>query len=272
MNIIHHFGLKIRSEAVAREFSGLGVRLDWKPGDTIASLKVSEDDPRWSDIRELAESHKITDLTTTRFSGDELSAASVLCILAAGHRSFPSNSDYLRFLEETYDLSNYCLRCGVGLEQVRPLRIKPLKDLNRTMWQLNWVFDEFLVTHDVWTSTFEPFGIGCQPVLSARSSSEISSIVQLQIPQQAPLESKAEVVCDHCGRKKAPLTLRGFAPTPALVPAPIFKSTNYFGSGASAFRRVFVSNSLYREIRKKSLRGLQFYPCVPTGQEARVEH
>jgi hypothetical protein len=270
MRIIHHFGLRITSESDARAFSYLGIHLERGPqnlpGSAIASFKISEDDPRWTEVRELAENHKVTDFETTQFSEAELLSASVLCMFVSLQRGFPSNADYWRFLEETYDLSNYCLHCGVGLEQVRPFRAKPLKDLNREVWQLNWVDDEFLVTRDVWTSTFEPFGIECRPVLSAKTGAEIDSIVQLRISRQTPLMSEdlSAIPCPHCSRKKAPLTLRGFAPAPVHMGASISKSTDYFGTGANAFHRIFVSDSLYREIRSRNLRGVEFYPCQPS--------
>jgi hypothetical protein len=60
------------------------------------------------------------------------------------------------------------------------------------------------------------------------------------------------------------LNLRGFAPLPSSNPAPIFKSVDLFGTDSNAFQRVFVSREMFSEIRSKSLRGLDFYPCGPS--------
>ncbi|MDE3202057.1 MAG: hypothetical protein KGN79_14175 [Acidobacteriota bacterium] len=138
--------------------------------------------------------------------------------------------------------------------------------MNRTVWQLNWVFDEFLVAREIWMDVFKPYGIECWPVLSAQTGAEVDSIVQLRIVHEGHLDATdfATIACTHCGRKKSPLNLRGFAPLPTVVPSPIFKSFDLFGSGANAFHRVYVSGELFSEIQRKGLRGLDFYPCGPS--------
>jgi hypothetical protein len=69
-----------------------------------------------------------------------------------------------------------------------------------------------------------------------------------------------------CGQTKWKLDLRGLAPKPVSIPAPMFKSSQYFGSDRAAFGRVLISSSLYNELRKHRLRGIEFYPCRPTDQ------
>ena len=270
MEIIHHVGLKIRSVADARAFTNLGIQLELgsegQPGFGVTSFEISESDPRWIEARSIAQEFQIAEFVRTKFSEDEKCSANVLCMLASLQKGYPSDASYFDFLAETYDLGNYCVHCGAGLLQDRPLRIKSSRNLNRSVLQPNWIFDEFLVARDIWMSVFKPFGIDCRPVLSARTGTEIDSVVQLRIVHEAHLnhEDTATIACTHCGRKKSPLNLRGFAPLTAAVPAHVFKSVDLFGSGANAFHRVFVSREMFREIRRKGLRGLDFYPCNPS--------
>jgi hypothetical protein len=137
--------------------------------------------------------------------------------------------------------------------------------LKRSILQLNWIFDEYFLARDVWTTVFEPLGIDCWPVLLHKSGEEIGSVVQLKISHHADLnlsESKT-AACSTCGRMKTTMSLKGFSPEPATIPAPIFKSTQSFGSDASAFNRVLVSAPLYKKIKKDHLRGVEFCPCGP---------
>lgn len=267
MEIIHHFGLKIQSAADARAFTDLGIHLELgsegQPGFGVTGFDISEDDPRWFEAQRLAQEFKITEFVKTRFSEVENRSARVLCMFASLQKGYPSNTSYADFLAETYDLGSYCNHCGAGLVQVRPLRIKSERNLNRTVWQLNWLFDEFLVARKIWMDVFKPLGIECWPVLSARNGAEIDSVVQLRINHEARLDptNLVTIACTHCGRKKSPLNLRGFAPLPTVIPAPIFKSSDLFGTGANAFHRVFVSDEMFSDIRRKNLRGLDFYPC-----------
>jgi hypothetical protein len=142
--------------------------------------------------------------------------------------------------------------------------------------QLNWVFDEFFVARDVWSAVFEPLGIDCWPVIFASTGEVLQSVVQLKIDVQVDLKLHEEntMTCSHCNRSKRLLDLKGFCPEPSKIPVPIFKSSQYFGSGGAAFKRVIVSSSLRQEIKDKGLRGLDFYPCLrtPTGESISMRH
>ena len=268
VEIFHHFGIKISREADAQVFTNLGVQLDRgpkdMPGASIGSFEISEDEPQWPIVRSLAEKVKITDFVRTRFSNSELDGANVLCVLASAHRGYPQPSKKMGYLEETYDLSEYCRECGIGHRQIRPFRIKSKPASKHSVLQLNWVFDEFFVFRDVWEEIFKPFDIDCWPVVSDETGEVSKSIVQLRISHKADLKDDIDSnqTCHCCGRTKSPLSLRGFAPTPIDIPAPIFRSTQYFGNGGNAFNRLFITAPLYREAQLRELRGIEYYPCI----------
>jgi hypothetical protein len=222
-----------------------------------------------TDAKQLAARFQITYFTSTRFDESEIEGASALCMLASSHRGYPEPSEKFGFLEATFDLSNYCWSCGIGGRQIRPFRLKSAPNLKRSIMQLNWIFDEYFVARDVWAAVFEPLGIGCWPVVLDRTGYEIEPVVQLKISHQADLNLKDanNTVCVKCGTAKTQMDLRGFCPEPLTIPAPIFKSTQYFGSGGLAYNRVIVSSSLYKAIKESQLRGVQFYPCDHDSEE-----
>jgi hypothetical protein len=269
MEIVHHFGIRLRSDADRMEFADIGIDLPSAgrapSGNMITSFEIAEHDPRWMDASRIVAKFQITDSVRTEFSPSEFAAASAICILASSHRGYPMPSAKRGFLAATYDLSDYCAKCGIGCRQVRPFRFNSTLDLKRTIMQLKWIFDEYFVSREIWTAIFRPFAIGYWPVVFDGTGNEIDSVVQLRISHYADLkhDEASSVVCSICGRTKTKMDLRGFCPKPGSAPAPIFKSTQYFGSDAGAFRRVLVAPVLYEAIKKSGLRGIEFYPCDP---------
>jgi hypothetical protein len=267
VEILHHFGIKLSSDGERQEFLDLGIDLEpakkLPNGNAITSFEIGERDPRWMAARQLAAKFQITESARTEFSESEIEAAEAICILASSHRGYPEPSKKSGFLAATFDLSDYCSKCGIGRRQVSPFRIKTVPVLKRTLMQLNWILDEFFVSREMWAAIFKPKGIECWPVVLHRTGEEIASVVQLKVSDYTDLvmDEEAAVTCSHCGRKKFRMELKGFSPVPVSTPAPLFKSAQYFGSDAGAFKRVLMTSSLYRDIKRNSLRGLDFYPC-----------
>lgn len=270
MEIVHHFGIRLSCDAERQEFADIGIDLqigDRVPsGSIITSFEIGEHDPRWKNAQRVAAKFQITQFARTQFVQSEFDAATSLCMFASSHRGYPEPSEKREFLAATFDLSDHCTKCGIGRRQIGPFQLRSAPVLKRSIMQLNWIFDEYFVSHEVWNAVFEPLGIGCWPVVLDRRGEEIGSVVQLRISNHADLnldESNA-AACPTCGRTKTRMNLRGFCPEPVNVPAPIFKSTQFFGSDGAAFNRVLVSSPLYKEIKKARLRGAEFYPCGAT--------
>lgn len=241
-----------------------GARLPWG-GATIVGLDIGEFDRRWLLAQPVIEKYKITEFLFTKFSNSELESAKSLCMLGKSNRGYPQPEEDFGYLSATYDLTDYCSKCGNGCRQVRPFRLKSIPLLKRSVMQLNWVFDEFFVSHEVWTEVFKPFGIECWPVIAHKSGEQVESLVQLKIERSVQLRMKDldGTECALCGRAKVPLDLRGFAPAPLSMQGNISRSIQAFGTGAAAFDRIIVSAPLYRQIKRAKLRCVQFYPCEP---------
>jgi hypothetical protein len=267
VKIIHHMGLRAGEQERAALLKA-GVELPSGVRSLgMVSFEIAEDDPRWENIGALLERFRVFDTTRTEFSVAELGAAKYLGMVSSWQHGYPEPSDDGAYLKTTFDLTDYCRACGIGLRQVAPFRLKKAPPWGRRSFlQLNWMFDEFFVKPDVWTSIFQPLGIGCRPVVVAKTGARLDSVVQLDITEvcDLKLEGVDGEECPSCGRKKYPYrpVLRGFHPAPSNAAAPAFKSSQYFGSGASAFRAVLVSNSLYRKISDAGLKGVVFCACA----------
>jgi len=160
------------------------------------------------------------------------------------------------------------MTCGVGLRQVAPFRMKrEPKWGNRHILQLNWVFDEYFVLPDVWESVFKPFGVGRRPVLDHRREKPLSTVVQLDIQGRAmsKIDFKDDdfEVCESCGYRKHHAHRRGMFPFVETDRKDhMVKTQEYFGSGGSAWQAILISAELYREIKRKKLKGVTFYPMA----------
>ncbi|HLW78343.1 MAG TPA: hypothetical protein VKU44_01985, partial [Terriglobia bacterium] len=226
--------------------------------------EIAEDDPRWKRVALLAPRFKATDFVSTKFSAAELDGARFLGMLASGHFGYPEPSDNHGYLQQTFDLAGYCPACGVGKRQTSPFRLRKAPALANKFLQLNWIFDEFFVKPEVWAAIFQPLGIGFRPVALNKTGVEIDSVVQLDVSRSfdVNLDGRDGEECTRCGRKKYRYVLRGPYPKPVGADAMMFKSAQYFGSGANAFKLVFVSRVLYGKMKEAGLKGAVFYPCA----------
>jgi hypothetical protein len=127
---------------------------------------------------------------------------------------------------------------------------------------MNWEAEEFFVKRDVYEAVFRPFGIAFRSVVLDKTGAELDTVVQLSIEAVADVNMDGiplEHVCSRCSRKSYQRSCRGFPPMPVHADASIFKSTQYFHGSE---RRVYVSNSLYRNIAEVKLKGADFGPCL----------
>lgn len=262
MKIVHNIALSV-GELEQAAFAEVGVPL--KRGFT--SFLIEEEDLRWPGVAGLARLYQAVDTTTTKFSSQELSAAKYLGMASSWHHGYPEPSDTFGYLEKTFDQKSYCRNCGIGLVQMEPFRIKrPPTWGAKSILQLNWVFDEYFVRPDVWEEVFKPHGVGCRSVLLDSTSVPVESMVQLDISNMVELKVDDGILddrCRACGRGKYLPISRGGCPAPVgPIDAAAFKSFQYFGSGARAYRAVMVSASLYRAIKSAGIKGVDFKPCA----------
>lgn len=255
-----------------RELEALGVVVAYPerttlPGDALpfAAFDVSEDYPNWPRLRGLFQQWGVSDFPSTVFSTEEIEAARWLSV-GAWHHGYPQPRELdFGYLDATYNLADYCAGCGIGKRQKAPFQMKgEPKWGRRGILQLNWVFDEYFVTPDVWATAFKPHGIGCRPVLNTKGV-QLKTVVQLTTEQHVNVDVNGLPceTCPKCGRVKYLPHTRGFFPRFVVEPGGAMVKTNeYFGSGASAHHSVIVSQAVVQSLNRAGVRGASFKPLA----------
>ncbi|HEY7550090.1 MAG TPA: hypothetical protein VH913_11310 [Hyphomicrobiaceae bacterium] len=270
MKIVHRIALRA-SESQRKELEALGVVTppgDILPGerDAFVAFDVTEDHPNWPSLRRLFDQWKVPDNVRTVFSKSEIKAADWLKLTSEWYHGYPQPDDgHFGYLGVTYDLSDYCKKCGIGARQKAPFQMEGEPRWGRNgILQLNWVFDEYFVTPEVWTKVFKAHGVRSRPVTDT-TGSELRSVLQLVVEEEVDLhtEGLATEACAICGRIKYLPVTRG--PFPALVTRPareIARTKEHFGSGGRAFRAILVSKALAHALNSEAVRGVSLRPVA----------
>ena len=231
----------------------------------LQTLRVYEDAPSWAIVRDIALANDALDVVRTRFTAAEISRAACLRLRPAWHLGYPQPTEGWRAL--VYDLKDYCAACGVGARQVSPFRMTGEPRFgSRQVFQLNWVFDEFFVSRELWESVLAPLGMDGRMVLNRTGTAELTTVQQLSVPSVAvanvPLDDHPWSQCPVCNRRKYAPFVRGSLPSAAPpVGAMLFKSREWFGDGASAYHEVFAAGALARSLGQACPRGLTLEPA-----------
>ena len=271
MQIVHHVYLEA-DDKTRREFDRLGVTVEFVAGRGITRdhvvFDISESDQSWPDVQAWISKRPHVESVSPSFSEAEVAAARWLELLPDWHHGYPQPEDDFGYRELTYDLSAFCWTCGIGAIQKAPFRMRREPRWGRRgILQLNWVFDEFFVTPEVWATIFEPHGIARRPVLK-RGGAELQGVVQLDVGEQVDIRTEGleAETCPACGRVKYLPIKRG--PLPEFVDDPsghMATTRESFGSGASAHHAVVLSRELGAAIRSANVRGASVHPVAPVG-------
>ncbi|MBR6597300.1 MAG: hypothetical protein IKK68_05055 [Paludibacteraceae bacterium] len=178
---------------------------------------------------------------------------------------YPMPDDDFGYKELTYSITNeYCERCDIVKHQKDDFRIKNLPKAK--FWSLGWVYDEFFVDKAIYEAVFRPFGVACRSVKNYKKETVIDSIVQLVIPdtdQPLDLSEYEYEICPVCGKIKYHAAVKGFFPIQENPTLHMYKSKEYFGSGGSSSKKVFVSAQLRDKMLEYRLMNWRwFVPCV----------
>ena len=266
MEINHRITIAINRETKAAfAIAGLDIELHRFPESSNASLDMLESDCRWAAISPQLRRFRSLDIVWTLFSEEELLASKYVAIMPGWVYGYPQPSDNFRYLNVTYDRSEFCGNCGTGLMQKASFRMKGEPPWGKRAFSfMNWVDDEVFIRSDVWQSVLEPLGIKCLPVQQDRSRSELKTVVQMDTSQTVPLDIRTSLgeMCPICRTPKYGHVRRGPYPPPDIeVDLPTFRSNQYFGADSTAYRQLMIRQSVYREITKMKLKGLCFGAC-----------
>jgi hypothetical protein len=262
MQTIHSIRIWKLSDKARAAFAEAGVELT----PDAWSHTVAENDPQWAAVEALVERFNLDDVARVEYSDEDRNAADFLRIQSRAQMGYPQPAMDGSYRSATFDLAGYCKFCGIGQIQKAPFRLKKTPASARSIMGLNCICDELFVNLEVWKEVFEPLGIGCRPLVLDRTGAEIASVVQLEIPQVAglPVEGFPCKVCRRCGRTRYDSGALRLAPCPKpdATGAPIFKSSQYFGSGAMAYHLILVSRLVFQKIGAAGLTRVNFVPCA----------
>jgi hypothetical protein len=262
MQVLHRISISATPE-IRAELAHMAIVVG---ANGLVTFEVDESHESWPKVQRWISMRRAVDIVSTKFSKQEIAAAQWLELMPSWHHGYPQpKEDVFGYLDATYDLSGYCQKCGTGARQKAAFQMKaePKWGTNGIL-QLNWIFDEFFVTPEVWSKVFEPYGIGRRHVLSIRES-ELKTVVQLVVNKEVDIvtDGLQKETCGRCGRNKyAPIT-RGPFPRLASKPVgPMVKTRQYFGSGASANKRVLISQEIARALTRENVRGASLRPIA----------
>jgi hypothetical protein len=271
MQIIHRISIASSME-VKRELAELGIVV--ADSRLVMTFEVDEADSSWPALIGWIARHRALDIVSTRFTKRELADARWLKLIPDWHHGYPQpHEDVFGYRQATYDLTDWCKQCGIGMRQKAPFQMKGEPRWGkRSILQLNWVFDEYFVTPNAWSAVFKPHSIGCRPVMN-RKGIELGTVVQLVIDEEVGIKTEglAFECCEKCHRMKYLPVTRG--PSPPLVEVPtqaMAKTHEYFGSGGSAHKSVIVSRDLAGALMAEKLRGASLRP-VASGSLPRTQ-
>lgn len=249
------------------------IHLGFKFKSILLVIDIYEDDPHWPAVCRLIDNYpSVQEMCYSELSATEIKQASWINIYGHWHWEYPQPSDDLfGFMPGSFDMTNFCFECGSGDIQIAPIRIlREPKWGSRKIFMLHWLQDAYFVPSDIWEKVFYPYNIDCWPVLKYPSGKVLSSVVQLKIDKYLPghlkLEGISSEVCPVCHRIRYGNIGCGCFPSMSIIPNDlhIARSQEIFGGGKESFHETFISQALYENIQRHSLKGLTYIPVCDT--------
>ena len=265
MRIVHRISINEVPE-IRLELARMGIFVG--RGDSTASnlvtFEVDESQDVWPTLEAWIIRHGALDIVSTRFTKREVEAARWLELVPSWQQGYPQpNDDVFGFRDATYDLTDYCERCGIGMKQKAPFQMKgEPKWGGKGILQLHWVFDEFFVTPQVWARIFKPNGVGKRAVTD-RKGVELETVLQLVVEEEVGTvtDGLPSDTCPICDRTKyLPVAKGPFPPLANEVSSAMVKTKEYFGSGGAADKCVLVSQMIARTLLAEKVRGASLKP------------
>jgi len=238
-----------------------------------SSFEIAEDAPNWTPVVGLLRQwdadfdYRVSEssLVRTEYSKREMRSADWLSI-AAWHHGYPQPDGCFEFRSLSYEPTESCDQCGVGLRQVAPFRMtgEP-KWGRRGIMQLHWIRDEIFVKPEVWAAVFRPARVLCRPVVNRRGV-DLKTVVQLVIEEEASVVTNGLPTeqCEKCGDVRPNYPNRGFFPMMRGRPSQSMARTReHFGSGAQSYKCLLLCHDLFRAIEDQGVRGAYYRPVMP---------
>lgn len=228
---------------------------------------ILEENEVYNNLRPYLDKWNVRNDTISQFSNQDLNNANRLILRDVWANGYPMPEDDGGYRKLTYDDTDYCTECGIGLFQNEPFRLKKKPNWgNKKMFSLNWIYDELFVEKNFCNTLLKSYGVETRPVLLYKKDTIIDNVLQLVIPitsASLQLDNYAFEVCKSCGRDRYALVSHGFFPPfekQLDKSLHLFKSKEYFGSGANARHYIFVSSELRKQLENFKVK-VNYIPC-----------
>lgn len=258
MQIKHRVSLNVDAPKQAT-LKRLGIAV----GLGFEAFEVAEDQPEWASAEPLVAAWGAVDVVSTTFSAAEMKAATWLHPVPQWQMGYPQPEDDDEYRRVTYETADRCETCGAGLRQIAPFRMSGEPSWgNRQVGQLHWVRDAWFVRKDVYDDLLAPLGVQSREVLSVDGHDTLGTVVQLLPDLSVQASTLGGERCSSCGTTKHAPPARGFfPPVRGGEGAHVVQVSQWFGSGAAAYRPVLVSQDLYRQFMRAKTKGARFIPA-----------
>ncbi|CAN5894777.1 hypothetical protein BH11VER1_BH11VER1_01850 [soil metagenome] len=238
----------------------------------VVSFEILESDPKWVLLEEHLGKFDTFHTVGTQFSRKEIMSADWLFTFV-GTYQYPQPEE--NWGHDSYDESNSCSKCHVGISQSKPIRLKSdFKQKNSAFFGLFWSYDVVLTRPHIIRILKEAFGakhFNTLPVIHHKSGIKFEDLVQIVIPiLETDLIIDDEIQREHCaqcGSNRNVRKERGMVLTRGVSPqasSPIYLTKEWFGSGGSSHRQIVVSNDFMDFVTRNKLRGFSFEPFNST--------
>ena len=241
-----------------------------EPSQNFLIFQVDHEHEKYSLTAQIASKFQAATLSHSEFSESEIEDAPY-CEVYARHRfGFPQPEQENRWRESTYDLSEYCNRCGSGATQRDSFAIlkEPRWTGKRNTGTLEWASDTLFGLSGAIEEIAKQFELDKVAVLHTNRVDSFKSVLQL-IPSTSALLTEShlelESECRLCRTPRFSYSYVGNAPSPVFAKSHFFTSQQWFGSGASSFKVLYVSKEL-RSAMALLFRGICFRPCLLAGE------
>ncbi|MBK9176233.1 MAG: hypothetical protein IPM46_07835 [Flavobacteriales bacterium] len=245
-------------------------------GETVFLL-IPESDGNWPKLAKyMASDDDLTHTVELQFSKEDIRNSEYCELGSTRHFGFPQPED--DYQQITYDPVMGCRTCGIGLMQVAPFRFRKTPTQRHShLLQLNWVFDEFFVSErtraDLESSILTGFRF--EPAVLHKSGQPLNDWHQMRIDGRVPgvVDTSAFVKesCATCGKSKfnhptdQPIHIQlNRSDLPDIA-----KTSEWFGSGGSAWQSILVSKNFVDLVLSENWRGISLAPVRITADHNR---
>lgn len=266
MKIKHHIGGNWSSDQV-----NVFKKFNLKIKEGIDTVQIEESDIYFK-LQPYLEKWDVLDMRYPEFTKKELKESLLSAKIGNHSHGYPMPNVNGEYLKLTYDLNDYCENCGIGKKQKESFRLKNVpKQGKKRLFSLEWIFDECFVDKNLYNEIFKPLGIKSREVLSYAKNTPFDNTVQLileETEEKLNIKDNFTESCHKCGRWKYQPMPQDFYPKYENIIAPIFKSKDWFGTGAEARKRIFITQELREKlIEMKIEKSIWYTPTKPDGSD-----